>query len=200
MELLEKKQKSRDDLKNNILQIAISLVENDGWNALSMRKIANQIDYSVPVIYEYFDSKEVLLDELRQKGFEILNKYLRKSIETEKAPQKMITNLAKSYWNFAMEFPSYYQLMFNYDFIQIDRKDGVAENNVTISIFKDAIHWLAPNSRYDEELSMELVDYLLALLHGMITLANNKSIFDKNFEFNKLKKATERFIRSVSSY
>jgi len=200
MELMEKKQKSRDDLKNNILQVAMGLVENDGWNALSLRKIANQIDYSVPIIYEYFDSKEVLLDELRQKGFEILNNYLRKSLESEKAPQKRINNLAKSYWTFAMEYPSYYQLMFNYDFIQLERKDNVSENMLTIAIFKDAIHWLAPTSRYDEELSMELVDYLLALLHGMITLANNKSTFDKNFEFNKLKKAIERFIRSVSSY
>ena len=69
-----------------------------------------------------------------------------------------------------------------------------------ISIFTDTIHWLSPSARYDEYLTVELVDFLLALLHGMINIVNAKVDFSIEYETDKLRKIIERYIRSVSIF
>lgn len=200
METIDRKNKSRDNLGNNILDIAINLAKNEGWNGLSMRKIAQQIDYSVPVIYEYYPSKEDLLSELRKKGFDLLNKTLENSIAHERAPQKKISKLGHAFWNFAFDNPAYYELMFQKNTIQIADEAFNQGQARMISIFTDTMHWLSPSARYDENLTVELVDFLLALLHGMINIVNAKVDFSIEYETDKLRKIIERYIRSVSIF
>lgn len=200
MEIIERKSKNRENLGNYILEVALGLAKNEGWNGLSMRKIAQLIDYSVPVIYEYYPSKEDLLSELRKNGFELLNQRLEASIAHERAPQKKISKLSHAFWNFAFENPAYYELMFQKNTFQVADEAYNEGQLRTVGIFTDAIHWLSPSSRYDENLTSELVDYLLALLHGMINIVNAKVNFTLENETEKLRKIIERFIRSVSLF
>jgi AcrR family transcriptional regulator len=53
----------------SILQAAFTLAKTEGWASLSMRKIADAIEYSAPVVYDYFENKEAIL-------FEILNGFI----------------------------------------------------------------------------------------------------------------------------
>ncbi|WP_222597097.1 TetR/AcrR family transcriptional regulator [Chitinophaga pinensis] len=65
----ERIQRLKDDTRRNILTAALNIVKEDGWQALNMRRIALDIDYTAPVIYEYFDSKESLIAELTYQGY-----------------------------------------------------------------------------------------------------------------------------------
>jgi AcrR family transcriptional regulator len=70
METIERKPRNREQIRSGILKTAKSIARQEGWQAVSIRKIADAIEYSAPIIYEYFDSKDVLLDEIRSEGFD----------------------------------------------------------------------------------------------------------------------------------
>src|SRR4029077_14098547 len=62
----------KENTRVNILDAAYDIVKEEGWQALSMRKIADKIEYTAPIIYEYYANKEAILLELSKKGFEML--------------------------------------------------------------------------------------------------------------------------------
>ena len=68
-------------VKASILQAAWQLVEKEGWQSLSIRKIAEAIEYSSPVIYDHFANKEAILLEFTKRGFQQLNEQLVKAQE-----------------------------------------------------------------------------------------------------------------------
>lgn len=54
MGIAERKIRQKEEVRSSILRAAWKLVVQDGWQALSIRKIADAIEYSVPVIYDHF--------------------------------------------------------------------------------------------------------------------------------------------------
>ena len=63
MGIAERKQRQKEEVRSSILNAAWRLVESDGWQSLTMRKIADAIEYSAPVIYDHFANKEAILLE-----------------------------------------------------------------------------------------------------------------------------------------
>lgn len=108
----ERIQRLKDENRVNILDASLQIVKEEGWQALSMRKIADIIEYTAPMIYEYFANKEAILSELAGKGFMILAKRVREAKEKEETPEKQIEAMWLTYWEFAFEEKELYQLMF----------------------------------------------------------------------------------------
>ena len=79
MGIAERKLRQKEEVRASILRAASKLVEKEGWQALSIRKIADAIEYSVPVIYDHFENKEALLLEFTKRGFQRLNEELAKA-------------------------------------------------------------------------------------------------------------------------
>ena len=69
----ERRQREKESVRANILQAAFNLAKTEGW-ALSMRKIADAIEYSAPVVYDHFENKEAILFEISLQGFKLLQK------------------------------------------------------------------------------------------------------------------------------
>ncbi|RZK81018.1 MAG: TetR/AcrR family transcriptional regulator, partial [Pedobacter sp.] len=63
MGIAERKIRQKEEFKASILEAAWLQVLTDGWQSLSIRKIADAIEYSVPVIYSHFENKEAILLE-----------------------------------------------------------------------------------------------------------------------------------------
>ena len=57
-------QRLKDDTRCKILEASLDIVKDEGWPSLSMRKIADKIEYTAPIIYEYFSNKDAILQEL----------------------------------------------------------------------------------------------------------------------------------------
>jgi AcrR family transcriptional regulator len=70
----ERIQRLKEETRTSILEAAYKIVKEEGWQALSMRKIADEIEYTAPIIYEYFSNKEAILEELTRKGYLYLAK------------------------------------------------------------------------------------------------------------------------------
>ena len=72
-------QRVKDDTRCNILAASLDIVKEEGWPALSMRKIADKIEYTAPIIYEYFSNKDAILQELTRMGYVKLAKQMEEA-------------------------------------------------------------------------------------------------------------------------
>ena len=105
-------QRLKEETRINILDASLQIVKEEGWQALSMRKIADVIEYTAPIIYEYFANKEAILLELTRKGFLILAKDIEEAKSKHRLPGKQLEAMWLAYWNFAFANKELYQVMF----------------------------------------------------------------------------------------
>ena len=69
MEALSPRAKRHQRTRDAILEAARHIVHEDGIGGLSMREIARRIEYSPAGLYEYFGSKEEIIDAICEEGF-----------------------------------------------------------------------------------------------------------------------------------
>ena len=65
MGIVERRERLRIQVRSDIVKTAKDIAREDGWTAVSIRKIADVIEYSPPILYEYFESKDKLLEDKR---------------------------------------------------------------------------------------------------------------------------------------
>ncbi|KGE17234.1 TetR/AcrR family transcriptional regulator [Paenibacillus wynnii] len=65
-----KKEREREEMRNLILEAASSIIAAEGADKLSIRKIAQKIEYSAGIIYHYFQNKNDIIEHLLQKGYQ----------------------------------------------------------------------------------------------------------------------------------
>ena len=95
MGIAERKIRQKEEVRSSILKAAWQVVLEEGWQALSIRKIADGIEYSVPVIYDHFANKEAILLELTKQGFQLLNQELMKASRRSCQPANTFGSLAR---------------------------------------------------------------------------------------------------------
>lgn len=108
------KQKSaadREQLRNQILDAARSLFVERGIEAVTMREIAKQINYSATTLYHYFADKEALLQAVCDEDFLALATGLREIMQLPDLKAR-IDALFHGYARFALQHPNHYRLMF----------------------------------------------------------------------------------------
>lgn len=110
---IDRRQKEKEEIKQRILNAARKIAAKEGWHSLTIRKIADEIEYTPPIVYEYFESKEELIREIVYSGFGMLSKEFARARESETDPQKLIKMLSMIHWDFAFANIELYQLMFS---------------------------------------------------------------------------------------
>jgi AcrR family transcriptional regulator len=70
MGIKERKEREKDEFREIILKAASQIMEEEGVDKLSIRKIAAKIEYSPAIIYHYFKNKEDIINILMKKGYE----------------------------------------------------------------------------------------------------------------------------------
>lgn len=158
----------KQQTKKSIFFAALRIIREQGWQGLSMRKIAQEIEYTAPAIYEYFASKEALAFELKKYGFQLLTKKLRLAAFPTRHPAEQIKSMWLVYWDFALIEIELYQLMFNLD---VHCNEGYQDSEALDSIgqlFKKPIEqvMLAPNA---EEIDLKFFTYW-SFVHGLIAM------------------------------
>jgi len=93
-----------------VLESARQLFLTEGFEAVTVRRIAEKIDYSPMAIYVHFKDKEDLLRELCESDFRALAKSLRR-IAHVIDPVERIRKAGLAYVRFAIEHPNHYRLM-----------------------------------------------------------------------------------------
>lgn len=111
MGIEERKQRERDLKRELILKTAMQLYKEEGIDSVSIRRIAEKIEYSPATIYLYFKDKGEILHALHTQGFEKLYS-LQKSLDNISNPLEKLQRMGRLYMKFALENPDHYDLMF----------------------------------------------------------------------------------------
>jgi AcrR family transcriptional regulator len=127
MGIVERRERVKIQVRSDIVKTAKVIAREDGWTAVSIRKIAEVIEYSPPILYEYFESKDKLLEEIRIEGFNFLQSEFIKIKGHFSNPQKQLVEVAQRIWNFAVENPEVFQVMFNLEGAYCDSKKVYSE-------------------------------------------------------------------------
>jgi AcrR family transcriptional regulator len=107
----ERRERQRQELKTLILDAARELFAELGYESVTMRKIAERIEYSPTAIYFHFKDKEALMRELCELDFASLAQVFQK-IAREKDPIERLRKIGLAYVEFGLDYPNHYRLMF----------------------------------------------------------------------------------------
>ncbi|MHC1685062.1 MAG: TetR/AcrR family transcriptional regulator [Clostridiaceae bacterium] len=112
MGIKERRDKEKIELKNKILAAAEELFAEAGYQNISMRKISDKIEYSLPTIYQFFKNKsDILLHIFIENNSKLLNVFTEIS-KQENNPIEKLKNMSRAYVEFALENPHYYELAY----------------------------------------------------------------------------------------
>ena len=100
------------DLRRLILDHTRRLLVTDGYDGLSMRKIARGVGCSATSIYLHFESKDALTHALIDEGMRKLYAALGAEAAAHDHPAQRLAALCRAYVRFGLANPEYYQVMF----------------------------------------------------------------------------------------
>ena len=106
---VERRQRESAETRRRIVDAARDLFVEKGYEATSMRAIAQRIEYTPTAIYHHFDSKEALLTELCTQDFRTLAAAFQEVARVED-PVERLLRIGDAYVDFALEHPMHYQL------------------------------------------------------------------------------------------
>ena len=103
--------REKQDLRRRIVLAARELFVTEGYDKVSMRKIAERIDYSPTTIYLYFRNKAELLDTVCEETQTRLLKRIEALFEDLANPVEALRKCARAYARFGLDYPEDYKLM-----------------------------------------------------------------------------------------
>src|SRR2546430_17158958 len=109
MGVKERREREREEVRGKILDAARELFVSDGYDAVTMRKIADRIEYSPTAIYLHFTDKEALLRELCATDYGSLAKQFQRLAKVED-PLERLPRIGPAHVAFASQGPDPYRL------------------------------------------------------------------------------------------
>jgi AcrR family transcriptional regulator len=113
MGIKERHERDREAVRRSILDAARDLFVREGYDNVSIRKIAEGIEYSPAAIYSYFPSKDDIFFALAEEGFRLLYGEPQRFVELDALPP--LDRIRRIFWRlyeFSREQPQYFALMF----------------------------------------------------------------------------------------
>ncbi len=108
----ERRAREKEQLQRQILSAARELFVNEGYENVSMRKIADKIEYSPTAIYLYFKDKADLLDSVCKETLLSLLNTLELLNRDKSNPIETLRKSGRAYVEFGLQYPQDYKLTF----------------------------------------------------------------------------------------
>ena len=115
MGIKERQERDREAVWRSILDAARELFNAEGYQNVSIRKIAERIEYSPAAIYSYFPSKDDIFFELAEEGFRLLGNPASVADDPQFAGGAQLERVRAIFWRFyefSRDHPQYFALMF----------------------------------------------------------------------------------------
>ncbi len=171
MGIKERRERERQEIRQSILSAARQIAIEEGWQAVTTRKVAERIEYSQPTIYEYFDNKEAILMALLSQGFEQVFSAMRSAKAQHEQPEAQLLAMSHAYWAFAFRCPELYQVMHGLGGVSFSHAETPADARAIFALLRETLQsWIQTNHVVMEEPDAA-IDAIWGLVHGLITLA-----------------------------
>ncbi|HMH24375.1 MAG TPA: TetR/AcrR family transcriptional regulator [Puia sp.] len=170
MGITDRKIRQKEEVRASILDSAWEMVITDGWPSLSIRKIADAIEYSVPVIYSHFENKDAILLEFNRKGFALLIKKMQEAKTGKANPGEEIFAMGHAYWSFAFLNREYYQLMFGLGIPTCETARRIPEMADFNAAITDSIRALTPPDKQSSIDPFLKFQSFWSMMHGLVSI------------------------------
>ena len=170
MGISDRKIRQKEEVRASILDTAWEMVVTEGWQSFSIRKIADAIEYSVPVIYSHFENKDAILLEFNKKGFQLLADTLFSAKASQPLPADQIRAMGRAYWDFAFRNKEYYQLMFGLGIPTCETVSKIPAMAAFNEVITSSIVAMAPAGQqlpFDPFLKYQS---FWSMLHGLVSI------------------------------
>jgi AcrR family transcriptional regulator len=177
MGVSERRIRERLDARQSILAKARELFLLKGFEATTIRNIAEKIEYSPSTIYQHFKDKNEIFYTLHTESFLELVKQMKGS-DLHENPLEQLIALGKIYIQFAEDNPELYDLMFimeaPIDFLNLLDETQWIEGKTAFDYLKSVIS-ACINKGLIKETDVDSLAYLIwSTVHGMVTLSIRK--------------------------
>lgn len=189
--------REKDDIRARILDTAWQMVKEEGWQSLSIRKIATAVNYSVPVIYDHFENKEAIVLEFARQGFEMLTKSVARAIDKTNDPAEQLKAIADGYWKFASKHKEYYQLMFGMGMVGCEIEKCFPERADFRTMVMDPIKILIAKGENPDDNPFLKYFTFWSILHGLISIRNLDTNVSENVSKMVMDDAVTGFIKNL---
>jgi AcrR family transcriptional regulator len=166
----QRRERERAAARATIVAAARDLGRAEGWDAVTMRRLAEKIEYSSNFAYRYFTGRDDILLAVVRDGFARLRDAMAAAAETGLAVEgptstaAAVRRAAHAYLDFALAEPELYQIMYGLGGVRVPTADtfadGQAVGDVLVTLLADA----------GDEQAFEHVLQLWATAHGLIAL------------------------------
>jgi AcrR family transcriptional regulator len=201
MGISERKERDKQQMRSLILETAMKLFLEEGFDKVTIRRIAEKIEYSPGNIYFYFENKEEILYTLYLEGFEELYRR-QQAIKTIEDPAKKLKKLAEIYFTFASEQPRFYELMFISSGLakKIREKDPTCNYGLrSYNVLKEVVQGCM-NAGVISKKNVDIVTFSLwSQFHGIVSLViRERCVMFSDRELSSvMKKAMDLVFESI---
>ncbi|WP_027685583.1 TetR/AcrR family transcriptional regulator [Rhizobium leguminosarum] len=170
MGIAERKSRERAGREGRIVAAARAVAENEGWDAVTIRRLAKEIEYSQPILYSHFANRDAIVAAVAVEGFKELATVLQEAAGGANGRRDALMDVAMAYFAFALSRPALYQAMF---ILPTQLKFAEAETRSELRAGFDAIAAAVSPFCADVEIVTET---FWAALHGLAELERSGRI------------------------
>ncbi|SER35785.1 transcriptional regulator, TetR family [Lentzea xinjiangensis] len=176
--------------RERIIETALHVLESEGVAALTIRRIATEIEYTAPIVYQYFAGKDELVLELVTRGYQLLLNDIRLASGEPDIDRRML-RLASEYVRFAGEHPYLFQVM-NDATVNADERRRAAEPGTEV-LREQLASWA---SEHDVVLTDfdEACEIVWGTLYGIASLGHLGTVGNE-----RARKLAEQAFRAILS-
>lgn len=174
-----------DDVKNGILDEALTLLRNEGYEKLSMYKLGKRTNMTAANLYNYYKNKDQLIIAIQKKTFELLYNELIAATQNETDPIQKVRKIILAFVDFGKNNPNYYDLMFNRRIPQTSDYAGTPEEALSREEYQSSIRNLTLVISIGKEIVSSHPELkqinaefhffkIFSELHGLLSLYNSR--------------------------
>ncbi|MDN3548865.1 TetR/AcrR family transcriptional regulator [Mucilaginibacter aquaedulcis] len=168
-----------DKIKADIHDAIIKLVDRDGWDNLSIAKIAVESGYSGSTVYRHYQNKNTLLSEFTREGYLLLYREVVRAGTVSLLPALRLNHMWQAYWNFAFTQQKYYRLMFGVGTSSCRLSPCCPELKCFVKAFITAMRGAVVSyGKTEERVDAEFYTYW-SVVHGLICLNFQQNEFSR---------------------
>lgn len=153
--------------REEILSVASAIGVREGWKAVTIRSVAQELGYASPLLYEHFRDKEDLLTQIAVDALGELEARLAEKLPSDR--RAAIVTMVERYWTFMIEHTQLYRLVNGMDGVPIDKTVVGQSAQSLCKVVANAVRPLLGKNGGEAD-GQILADEVWALLHGMSAL------------------------------
>ena len=175
---MQQKPYHHGNLRNTLIEAGIALLNEQGQQHFSLRKVAAKCGVSHAAPYSHFENKEALMEAMKEHVTKQFTEVLEKTVQQHKNDIDIMFYLGNAYISFFVEHKQYFTCLYGKSGIQFDfTENGILENSYTpCSIFKKAAFDIMEKIEYPPQKRLDTLIAMIALVHGITAMLTTQQI------------------------